>query len=204
MLRKISIVLFLLLFAVPAMAHNENTDLHIEFGYDYLITPNPDLNTHEDGWGGHVRVITPIQNSLYGFLELGHMTDIAYTSGTDALGELRAYTGLLGVMLKPKTNFSMKPYVFAGAGVGWWDFKESAFLQDEGIVIETDISFISKVGGGVMLIVDDLWSISIESGWFQSRVPVECTDDGVACGLPDDDPTGVEFIPVSVKGSYKF
>jgi len=187
-----------LLFAIPIYAAD------LEIGFDYYVTPNPHFNTHEDGLGGHARVRGQLINELYWYAELGHITDVQYVSGTDNLGEIRAYTGLLGVIFAPKTDIALKPYIFAGVGAGWWDFKESPFLQEEGIKIETDVSFVSKVGGGIIWNISEQWSIEVESGWFQARVPVQCTDDGVDCALPDDDPTGVEFIPVSVKGRYKF
>lgn len=176
----------------------------IDMGADYYITPNPQFNTHEDGWGGHIRLSDPLYKDIYWFLEGGAITDIRYTSGSDDLGELRSYYGLGGLMFKPKTPWAIKPYILAGAGPGYFDWKESPFLQSEGIVIETEISLVTKVVAGLSYKAGDNWTFNVESGWWQSRVSVSCDDDGVPCRLPDDSPTGVEFIPISISGRYKF
>ena len=197
-MKNISLLVMLLLMSANVWA------LDLDISGDYYVTPNPERNTHEDAWGAHVRVSDQIKNELYWFAEGGHITDMRYQSGSDDLGEARGYLGLGGLIFKPETNWDLKPYFFAGAGAGTWEFKESPFLQDEGITIDMDVSLVTKVGGGVEYIIDDKWTVQIESGWFQTKIGVSCTDDGVSCNLPDDDPTGVEFIPISVAGKYKF
>jgi hypothetical protein len=185
-------------------AHALETDI----GADYYITPNPHLNTHRDGWGGHVRLLGRFfRDDFKWFAEGATLQDIEYRSGApvyERYGDMSGYTALGGLVFEPRINFPLKPFLTAGAGAGVWSFHESPLLQDENIVIGTELSLVTRVTGGLLWKFSDTWKARIESGWWQTKIPVTCSDDGIDCRLPDDSPTGLEFIPVSVDVRYEF
>ena len=197
-MKKIVVFGILLLFCSSVWA------FELETGADYYFTPNPQFNTHEDGYGAHVRLLGGLYGPIYWAAEYDLITDIGYQSGTDYLGSVRSNVLMGGVEFRPDIGWPIEPYVIAEGGVGFWSFHESNFLQGEGITIHMNTAFTSKVGAGVSWHITKDFDITAECSWFQSLVPVSCSDDGVSCNLPDDSPTGVEFIVGSVSGKYKF
>ncbi len=199
-MRTLLLVVLASLIAVPAMAEPK-----LVGSYDHYFTPNSG-NNYDDAWGATVGLQHDIAKNLKGTLYGSHITDIGFPCSDDpkgSFGELRGYGAGYGLKYQLPVNERIIPYVTAGAGYYWWDFKENPLLQDNSVSVDVEPSIAYTVGGGVDVAFNDDWSGFAEGGWFDTDIDKVATDDiGQTWNILDDS-NGIGLQYIYVKAGFK-
>lgn len=96
-------------------------------------------------------------------------------------GDVRAIPLLANLFLRlplEATDNKLVPYAVGGVGVIIWDYEESSLLTDNGISVEGDTSFATRVGGGADFYITDNIAIFAEGGYIWSQYEAEVSAGG--------------------------
>jgi len=122
-----------------------------------------------------------------------------------AFGSIRGYGIMPTLLFRPQVNDRVSPYIVAGVGYYWWDFKENPFLQDNQVTVDVGNSLASKYGVGVDVRISEKWSLNLEVHYFTTEIPKHATDDeGVEWHILGDDEIGNEQWNFAAGFKYKF
>lgn len=197
-------LLFLLLFTTPCFA-SDLSETTLLARWAHLETRNNGAN---DSYGTLVRLERPLWREFCGAIEIDYHARQHFPATEDvkgSWGSLYGYGAMANLIFRPEVTEKISPYLLAGAGYYWWNFKENPHLQDHMVTVSVYPSIAYKVAAGVDYKLSERWSVNLEVSYFDTKIKKEAIDNtGTEWHILGDDVIGNEQIQIGVGMRYRF